>query len=122
MYNSQLIVNRIDALLSIRNTPKARLNEYCGISRNTFSQAKERPNGLSAKILYDTAEFLDCSIDYLLGRTDTVQTGGGTDLSEREAALIEMYRQLSPEERGYIFGKTETLAELHEKEYQQERA
>lgn len=121
MYNSQLISNRIDTLLSLQNVPKARLNEYCGISRNTFSQAKTRPNGLSAKILYDAANFLNCSVDYLLGRTDTPQLPI-SDLTDDETELIELYRKLSPREQGDIFGRVDTLAAIREKSFKQEKA
>lgn len=44
------------------------------------------------KTLIDIADYFDCSIDYLLGRTDTPRGTLGDDLSDTEKKLIAAYR------------------------------
>lgn len=39
-----------------------------GFNRRVFYQ---KNSGMSLRVLLKTAELLDCSVDYLLGRTDT---------------------------------------------------
>lgn len=46
------------------------LQERCGLSKNTIAQSGKSQDGMKAKNLYAIAELLECSVDYLLGRTD----------------------------------------------------
>lgn len=111
MYNSQLILNRIESLLAVRGVPKARLNEHCGISRNTLTQSKERPNGLSAKILYDAADFLNCSADYLFGRTDVISVADHETLTPDEADLLAAFRAMSEKDQQRLIGRAQAISE-----------
>lgn len=46
------------------------------------------------------ADYLDCSVDYLLGRTDDSFSGQGASsvgLSDSEAALITLFKELNKE-------------------------
>lgn len=45
------------------------LNE-CGLSKNALSSMQSRGSWLQANNLAKIADYLDCSVDYLLGRTD----------------------------------------------------
>ena len=49
------------------------LQEKCGLSPNTIKVSSKGENGLRAKNLYTIAEYLDCSVDYLLGRTEVIE-------------------------------------------------
>ena len=70
IYEPSKTVERIKALRDTIGISAEFLNDKCKISKNTISKSADSPNGLSAKILYSIAEALDCSVDYLLGRTD----------------------------------------------------
>lgn len=121
MYNSQTVVDRIKELVKGQGHTMTDINTYCDIDKSTINMSSQKKYGLSAKILYDAADFLNCSVDYLLGRTDTPQLPI-SDLTDDEAELIELYRKLSPREQGDIFGRVDTLAAIREKSFKQEKA
>ena len=70
MYISTNIAQRIKQLAKKRNIPLKVMLEDCGLGKNTLSAMLSEgvfPNSVKiAKI----ADYLDCSIDYLMGRTD----------------------------------------------------
>ena len=70
MYNPQITVDRITELRTIKGISLSKLNEACGLNKNTITVSANSKTGLSAKILSDVAKFLGCSVDYLLGETD----------------------------------------------------
>ena len=70
MYNPQITVTRIKEKGKSENVSVSKLNEQCGLNKNTISASATSKMGLSAKILFDIADCLGCSVDYLLGRTD----------------------------------------------------
>ncbi len=72
MYFTQEIAGRIKTILKSRNcTMKTMLNDLgMGINAiSEFSKGKE----LSCIKLAKIADYLDCSVDYLLGRTDVIE-------------------------------------------------
>lgn len=69
MYNSQEIASRIKKAAKKREMPLGDLLANCELGKNTISKMASGTDILTlnfAKI----ADELDCSIDYLLGRTD----------------------------------------------------
>lgn len=70
MYNSQITADRIKELSKERGIQMIVLQEKCQLSPNTIKQSGKSEFGLKAKNLYNIANELDCSVDYLLGRTD----------------------------------------------------
>ena len=69
MYNSQEIAGRIRARAKQQNMPLGELLSSCGLGVNTVSKISNGTDILTlnfAKI----ADKLNCSVDYLLGRTD----------------------------------------------------
>ena len=70
MYNPQITVERITILRNEKNISLVSLNEACNLNKNTIKMSESSKNGLSAAFLFDISNYLDCSTDYLLGRTD----------------------------------------------------
>lgn len=70
MYNAKLTYDRIVRLSNEKNIQIKKINEVCGISKDTLSASAKSTDGMKAKRLYNISELLDCSVDYLLGRTD----------------------------------------------------
>lgn len=67
MEHSQIILN----ILSERNISAYRLAKDTGISESLFSKWKSKATSdISSSNLAKIADYLDCSVDYLLGRTD----------------------------------------------------
>ena len=67
MEHSQIILS----ILKNKNITAYRLSKDTGISVSLFSKWKSRPTSeVSSSNLAKIADYLDCSVDYLLGRTD----------------------------------------------------
>lgn len=70
MYNSQETALRIKNIAKSKRISMELLNSACGLSKNAISQAGKSSDGMKAKNLYVIANYLEVSVDYLLGRTD----------------------------------------------------
>lgn len=70
MYSSSETSTRIKKLAKEKGLQMFNLQERCGLSKNTIAQSGKSQDGMKAKNLYAIAELLECSVDYLLGRTD----------------------------------------------------
>ena len=69
MYNSQEIANRIKTRAKMQGYSVNSVLAACELGKNTVSKISQGTDILTlnfAKI----ADYLDCSVDYLLGRTD----------------------------------------------------
>lgn len=62
---------RILKILEERKVTGYRLSKAIGISDSLFSKWRAKPTSkVSSDILVAIADYLDCSVDYLLGRTE----------------------------------------------------
>ena len=71
MYNSQEIAYRIKLQAKKKGVPVSTLLSSCELGVNTVSKLSKGTDILS-KNLAKISDFLDCSVDYLLGRTDEI--------------------------------------------------
>lgn len=69
MDNAQL-ANAIKTLCKTKKTTVKSLLEHCNINRNFMYDLEKKVQAPSADKLEAIANYLDCSVDYLLGRTD----------------------------------------------------
>lgn len=76
-----------------------KLSEDTGISTGNISDWKNGRSMPSASKLDILANYLDCSVDYLLGRDWGSNISG---LSNTEKEIIDKFRSLSDEGRDYI--------------------
>ena len=69
MYNAQIAADRIKkSLIDLKKTGKQMATD-CGLGINVMSNIR-RGDVKSVETFYKIADYLDCSLDYLLGRTD----------------------------------------------------
>ena len=68
MYNSQYVAETINNVSKSKNITIKKLLEDVGLGFNTMSNMKTSMP--KADNLARIADYLDCSVDYLLGRTD----------------------------------------------------
>ena len=68
MYNSQHVAQSIKKMSKDKNITIKKLLEDVGLGFNTMSNMKTSMP--KADNLAKIADYLDCSVDYLLGRTD----------------------------------------------------
>ena len=69
MYNSQEIAARIKSLAKKKNISMKDMLNDCELGINTISKMSNGTDILT-KNFAKIADYLDCSVDYLLGRTD----------------------------------------------------
>ena len=69
MYNAQLTADLIKKMLITKKITAKNLCEQCGLGVNTISNIR-RGDVKSVETFCTISDYLDCSIDYLLGRTD----------------------------------------------------
>lgn len=89
-------------------TPTAFVTEKLGLSSSKITAWK---NGSIPKyeILKEIAEFFNVSVSFLFAeKTDII----GTSLEKREQDLLTIFKSLDEYDKGKVFGKAETLAEL----------
>lgn len=95
MYNSQNIAERIKDRAKQKNVSVNQLLLNCNLGKNTVTKISSGTDILTlnfAKI----ADYLDCSVDYLLGRCDTPQIQN-SELDDTESEVIKNLRQLNGE-------------------------
>ncbi len=90
-----------------------------GISSGVLTKWKDGtiPNG---ETLFKIAEALDCSVDYLLGRTDNPQSHTGTGVAQDENKLLTCFAALNDEGKEKAIERLEEMAALdkYKKGYQ----
>ena len=95
-----MLKNKIVEMTKKNNTSATKVLEECGFNRNTLNQISEE-RGLSSFNLAKIADKLDCSVDYLLCRTQnpeahkTHASDFVLNSDDRQLAdIIEIYQQL----------------------------
>lgn len=70
MYNANNLAERIKIIAKNKEIIVKKMLEDCGLNKNTLSTMQYRGSWIQANNLAKIADYLDCSVDYLLGRTD----------------------------------------------------
>ena len=117
--------NIFNDLCNSKGTKPNPVGKKVGVASSTITQWKNGsvPNG---ETLIKIADYLDCSVDYLLGRTSnsssiTMQKKSSpSELTESEQKMIDIFKCLSPMQQGEIIGRAQHMAEQNEKIYTQE--
>jgi transcriptional regulator with XRE-family HTH domain len=86
MYNSQETIFRIKQRAKEQGIAILDLQAKCDLGRNAISQAAKSQDGMKARNLFAIAEVLNCSVDYLLGRTDN-PTVSGNNISNFDTTI-----------------------------------
>ncbi len=69
LYNSPYVAKRIKAFAKVKGISLKDLLIACSLGSNTFSHMLHG-RSMAFDSLARIADYLDCSVDYLLGRTD----------------------------------------------------
>lgn len=91
MYNSQELVNKIKARAKERGILVKDMLLECGLNINTLNQMTDK-KGISSFALARIADLLDCSVDYLLGRTEVSNSHKHTCADEDGVAFSSRLR------------------------------
>lgn len=74
MYNSSNVADKINLILKNKNISQKTMLKDCKLNKNIISTMLSRGSMPKADNLAKIADYLDCSVDYLLGRTDNPQS------------------------------------------------
>ncbi len=69
MYNAQITKDRIKSCCKNRKINMEEMLSSCNLGVNAIRQINDT-KGMASFSLAKIADYLDCSVDYLLGRTD----------------------------------------------------
>ena len=78
MYDSYEIAKRIKNRAKQQRTSLGEMLSECGLGINTISELSKGKQ-ISYANFAKIADYLDCSLDYLLGRTDVPEVNRHTD-------------------------------------------
>lgn len=98
-------VERIQQKLDEKGIKPAKMSKDLGFSNGLFSQWKSGLQKPSAEKIEKIAEYLNCSVDYLMGKEKSIYY----ELSEDKQRLLEMYDLLTEREQGEILGELKVL-------------
>lgn len=101
LYISSEIANRIKTLAKTQKIKLSEMLEVCELSKNTLSSMISGGSTPKSENLAKIADYLGCSVDYLLGRTDVPQNAPAS-LSEEEAELLQQYRSLDEQGKSKV--------------------
>lgn len=104
-----------DKLIFICNSQKIKLTPLLlslNISKGNIAKWKDGtiPTG---ETLIKLADYFDCSVDYLLGRSSKRHSD---NLSSGEELLLEDYRELSPKGQQYLIQQMEIAKTMYKEE------
>lgn len=103
---------RTDILFSFleqKEVSSSKLSANTGISTGNISDWKSGKSAPKAEALLKIADYLDCSVDYLLGRTNNSQSHKTvSSLSDEETKLLSYFNGFNSE------GKEEAMKRLDE--------
>jgi len=80
MLNTQITAERIKSQAKSKGISVKKLLENCELGVNTITKMSNG-NDIVSQNLLKIAEFLDCSVDYLLGRTETPELNNGNGIN-----------------------------------------
>ena len=103
MYISSHVAHRIKILAKENNVQLKQMLSDLGLGLNTMANMKT--SMLKADSLAKIADYLGCSVDYLLGRTEAASPS----LSEEDRNLLETVHRLDPRDQGKLQGYAESL-------------
>lgn len=75
MDNTQ-VANRIKELCKLNGSSVSKMLEVCNIRKSLIYDLEKRNASPSIEVIGQIADYLNCSVDYLLGRTDSPTVSG----------------------------------------------
>lgn len=73
-YDSNFVAEKIKQLLKLRKIPASKMLMDCSINKDALNTMQTKGYLPRLEAIARIADYLDCSVDYLLGRTDNPQS------------------------------------------------
>ncbi len=106
---------RIRDLRRESNLTADELGKIVGVSRFSVSNWETGRNQPNNDILFKLSEYFNCSIDYLLGRTDQRRPAENITADDFTIAFSNLQNELSDDDKQMILTIAQTLAEKRKK-------
>lgn len=116
MYDSYMIASRIKETAKKKKISLKKMLTECQLGINTVSQLSKGTD-MYSKNLARIADYLDCSVDYLLGRTNEITEARDIFdvLNTQEKYLIQRFRETTEEGRFDIIASVVEITKRIEK-------
>lgn len=95
MYESQLLAKQIKDYAEIKKITLKSLFERCGMGRNSMAHLKGG-KALAHDSLAKIADELDCSVDYLLGRTEDPLSHKANNIMD-DVMVLDLEQRATPQ-------------------------
>ena len=118
-YSSVDIANRIKKILDTKNISASNMLSVLKLNKNALYTMQSGGNMPRSDALAKIADYLDCSVDYLLGRPEQkkeapLKAGLNEELTWNEALIVGTYRQLPPKLQSVAMYLIDSLANAAE--------
>ena len=113
MTYSQETVQRIKLIAKEKNITIKQLLEICGLGKNTIAKMTSG-NDIQTHNFAKIADCLECSVDYLLGRTELKEIN--TNLTADEQHLLNIYRNISGQGQIWLMDAAEAATTRYKKD------
>lgn len=112
LYNSPNVANKIKETAKAKGKILKDLLQQCNLGSNTFSHMLHG-KAIAYDSLANIADYLDCSVDFLLGRTNNTnahKSNAEIKGLPEEQRLITAFRQLTEEGKMRVLDEAEMCA------------
>ncbi len=118
MYKAQTVVERVQFLIKEQGLTQKDVLKNCDISENALNQMTDK-KGISSFSLAKIADYLNCSVDYLLGRSKDKFNlkSPSSELTENEQEIVRIFKDLTETQQGKIIARAQIMAEQNEAEF-----
>jgi transcriptional regulator with XRE-family HTH domain len=103
------ILERILNELKKQGKRQYELTDYLNLNHNSFGNWKSGLNKSYLKYLYQIAEFLGVSVEYIKGETDEKNTA--SEETETDQKFLKMLKSMTPEEKDLFYGIMKSIIE-----------
>ena len=113
MYKSSDVAERIKYMAKLRGQTMKVVLEEAGLNFNAMTHMKTSMP--KADNLAKLADYLRCSVDFLLGRTEEVSVaetgigGAATTLSENSREMLSLFEQLPERQQLILIGRLQEM-------------
>ena len=102
MYNAQCTKDRIKNICKVKKVNMEQMLVECSLGVNAIRQINDT-KGMASFSLAKIADYLDCSVDYLLGRTDNPNISGTniaiSNQQKKDTELLDLIKSLPLKKR-----------------------
>ena len=106
MYFAKIVINNIDNIIKSKGLSKSQMCKDLDINKNTINMMTDN-KGIASFTLARIADYLNVSVDFLLGRERPALAASAPSLDSNAARMLSMFAQLSEEKQEFLLKQAE---------------